>query len=211
MAKRSGDIIEEIEHFHRFSLFVPTRTIMLQSDHNLDDGNEFGVGFSMATAFIKNMKILESISHDPITIILNTGGGDCNQGFAMYDAIQSSPCHTTIQVYGVAMSMGSILLQAGDVRLMTKNSALMIHGGEASAIGNDYETLNRAKFEFLTGQRVNNILFERLNAKRKKDNMALMSKHNFEMLVLKSIWVYAEEAVKLGLADGIIEETEVAK
>lgn len=93
------------------------------------EGNETGVDFVMAEYFIKGMHVLESKNSKPITIVMNNPGGDWYHGMAIYDAISCSPCEITIKVYGHAMSMGSVILQAADHRIMMPNSRFMIHYG----------------------------------------------------------------------------------
>jgi len=201
--RKNGDIIESIEHFHRFQLFVPGRIIKLESDTDSYDGDEYGVGYSMSSYFMKNIEILESMNHDPITILFSSGGGDIIQGMAIYDRIKSSPCHVTVKVFGCAMSMGSIILQAADDRVMSRNSSLMFHDGTSYAAGNNHETRNMANFMFDYGKRIDTILFNKINEKRDKDNTAHMSRRTFDDLSLKSQWMFAERAVKEGLADRI--------
>lgn len=197
------DVEDSLELFHRFSIFVPGRVIKMESERDLDNGDEFGVSYSMSSIFLKNLAALEYINHDPITIVLNTSGGDVVQGLAIYDAIRNSPCEITIKVYGAVYSMGSILLQAGDRRLMSPNAALMFHDGSSSAEGNSYETVNSALHNQALGQKCSTILLARINEKREKDNNAHMARHSFDIQDLKSKWMFAEQAVELGLADAI--------
>lgn len=108
---------------------IHTRTIFIGSVFK-DDSIESGVDAFMAESVIKAMHVLESRnSTEPITILMNNPGGDWYHGMAIYDAIKTSNCHCTIKVYGHAMSMGSIILQAADTRIMMPNSRFMIHYG----------------------------------------------------------------------------------
>jgi hypothetical protein len=76
------------------------------------------------------MHVLESKNTtQEITIIMNNPGGDPYHGMAIYDVIRMSACPCTIKVYGYAMSMGSIILQAADYRIMMPNSKFMMHYG----------------------------------------------------------------------------------
>lgn len=206
--KTKDDILDEIETYHRFNVFTHSRIINLVSETNVDDGTEFGVGFSMSSPFLKNLAILEAISHDPITVIHNTEGGDEAQGMAIYDAIKRSPCHITMKVYGTCMSMGSIILQAADDRVLMPHASIMFHDGTSSSvIGNHYEAANSAEFFKQYGKMCDDILYARINEKRAKDNHAPMSRKTFDMMVLKGKYIFASEAVELGLADRI-ETTE---
>ena len=195
---------EMLDVVHLHGMILDKRTIYLTSALSQESGDEHGVGFSMSIPFIKNMKILESISHEPITIVMNTLGGNVYQGFAIYDAIKLSPCHTTIVVQGCAMSMGSIILQAGDVRVLMPNSFVMFHMGTASTdISNPYEVKKSADFELKVGVMADKILHDRINAKRRIDGRADMSAAKFKMLTVESCWLTAQEAIDLGLADSI--------
>jgi ATP-dependent protease ClpP protease subunit len=99
------------------------------------DESETGVDHLMAEFFIKGMHALEVKNKKPITILMNNPGGDWYHGMAIYDAIKCSQCHCTIRVYGHAMSMGSIILQAADRRIMMPNSRFMIHYGYDGKLG----------------------------------------------------------------------------
>ena len=120
---------ENIELWFENNVDLHRRLIYLGSLSSDDKGNESGVDFRMSEILIKGISILESISSDPITIIMNNPGGDVYHGFAIYDAIKSSECNIRIVVYGMAMSMGSVILQAADYRVMMPNSTMMMHYG----------------------------------------------------------------------------------
>lgn len=118
----------DLDKWFDLNVDVDTRTIYMGSLSYGDDG-ETGVDHVMAEYLIKGMHSLESKNKKPILIIMNNPGGDWYHGMAIYDAIKSSTCHCTIRVYGHAMSMGSIILQAADHRVMMPNSRFMIHYG----------------------------------------------------------------------------------
>ena len=111
------------------NLDVETRTIYMGSMGSTYEEGESGVDHFMAEYFIKGMHFLESRGDKIISIIMNNPGGDWYHGMAIYDAIKYSSCVCSIKVYGHAMSMGSIILQAADERIMMPNSRFMIHYG----------------------------------------------------------------------------------
>lgn len=201
--KTRDDILDSIEDFHKYHIFPQTRIITLISDIDFEDGGECGVGFSMSNAFIKNLMILEAISSDPITVILNTEGGDEYQGMAIYDAMKASPCHITLKVRGTVMSMGCIILQGADDRVLAPHAAVMFHAGMAWAAGNPHECVNAAEFSKQYSKMSDDILYARINEKRAKDNQAPMSRKTFDMMCIKGKYLFAKEAVELGLADRI--------
>lgn len=128
-------IVRESEKWFDLSLEAASRTMYLGSKSSDLDGNENGVNHLMAEYFIKGMHVLESRNKKPITIIMNNPGGDWYHGMAIYDTIKCSPCEITIKVYGYAMSMGSIILQAAKHRLMMPSSRFMIHYGFGGITG----------------------------------------------------------------------------
>lgn len=129
MARKSPD---EIDNFFEHGIDVQNRTIYLGSAMYDEGGGESGVDFFMAEKFIKALHLLDVAApakDKPITIIMNNPGGDWYHGMAIYDAIKQCENHVVIKMYGYAMSMGSIIPQAGDERLMAPNSRFMIHYG----------------------------------------------------------------------------------
>jgi ATP-dependent protease ClpP protease subunit len=97
--------------------------------------------------FIKNMRILELKSQNPILIHMQSIGGEWNDGMAIYDAICMSRCYVTIIAYGQAESMSSIILQAADKRLITPNTYFMSHYGSTEAGGHYLNVQNWVKYE----------------------------------------------------------------
>ena len=132
MAKRYRR--DDVELLHELGLYVPSRTIYMGSESYSED-SESGTDGRMAEKFIKNITVLESMSDEPIKIIMNNCGGNVADGMAIYDRIRESRCEITIKVYGQAMSMGSVILQAADIRQMSVNSKQMIHYGSVSIQG----------------------------------------------------------------------------
>ena len=197
--KAKNDILDRIDTYHSYHLFPNARIIDICSD-----GNENEITHAVAMRFIKNLCILESLSLDPITIHLNTSGGDVIQGMAIYDAILNSKCHITIKVFGECSSIGSVIFQAADERVLYPSASVMFHSGSGGGIdGNPDETVNGAILNRSISTRCDKILFDKINEKRSKDNQALMAKKTFEIMNLKGKFMLAEEAVDIGLADKV--------
>ena len=123
---------ENIDRWFEHNLDVDNRTLYMGSVDISPDGDESGVDNFMTEYFIKAMHVLEVKNHNNITIIMNNPGGDWYHGMAIYDAIKMANSHCTIKAYGYAMSMGSIILQAADHRILMPNSRFMIHNGTNS-------------------------------------------------------------------------------
>jgi ATP-dependent Clp endopeptidase proteolytic subunit ClpP len=74
----------------------------------------------------------------PMSILLNSCGGSCIDGIALYDFLlhlRASGHHITITALGEASSMGGIILQAADWRVMGATSELLIHEVSAEQLG----------------------------------------------------------------------------
>lgn len=84
--------------------------------------------------FVRLIRYLDKTAGE-ISVILCTEGGDVNLGFAAYDAIKECVNPVEITVIGTAHSMGSIILQAADHRVMTRHSRVCIHRGQMDVSG----------------------------------------------------------------------------
>lgn len=201
MARHTNDHTENV---HEFGLYLPSRTIFMESSLS-DDGDEQGVNYLMTMRFLKNLHILERMNQDPITVILNTTGGDLWQGMAIYDAIRAAKSnHITIKVLGNAASMGSIILQAADDRVLAPHAHVMFHLGTPEPSGNNiHELLNSAQYELQFGNKIDQILFDRIKEKHDKDNRAF-TKQRFQDMNFKGKYLHAEQAVEMGLADRVV-------
>ena len=81
---------------------------------------------------IERLRELANESHKPITIYINSAGGNVTDGLAIHDAVRylvSKGVQVTIVVQGMAYSMGSVVLQAASPgrRLAFPHSWIMIH------------------------------------------------------------------------------------
>ena len=119
---------EDLDKWFDNNVDIENRTIYMGSV-NKEDGVESGVDSFMTESFIKALHVLEAKSNDSINILMNNPGGDWYHGMAIFDAIKTSNCYCTIKVYGHAMSMGSLILQAADHKILMPNSRFMIHYG----------------------------------------------------------------------------------
>lgn len=125
----------DFNHLMNYNIDIRGRTIYLDDEINEDS----------ASLFIKCLRYLDKTMGN-ITIILNSPGGCVTQGFAIYDAIKLCNNEIEIRVLGMAMSIASIILQAGDKRLMAQNARYMIHVGDMEIEGH-FKNVKRAVAE----------------------------------------------------------------
>jgi ATP-dependent Clp protease protease subunit len=93
----------------------------------------------VANVVVAQLLLLDSQSSEqPINLFVNCPGGEVYAGLAIYDTMQyiRAPVHTNC--VGIAMSMGSVILMAGEKghRVALPNSRVMIHAGSAGFRGN---------------------------------------------------------------------------
>ena len=87
-----------------------------------DEIGSYGVP---AKAFIDEMKSLGDISE--LTLRINSPGGSVFDGIAIYNALKRHPAKVIVTVEGLAASIASVILCAGDEVVMPKNALIMIH------------------------------------------------------------------------------------
>jgi ATP-dependent Clp protease protease subunit len=85
-----------------------------------------------ARAAIERLRELANDNNKPITIYINSAGGNVTDGLAIHDSVRylvSRGIEITIVVQGMAYSMGSVVLQAASPgrRLAFPHSWIMIH------------------------------------------------------------------------------------
>jgi ATP-dependent Clp protease, protease subunit len=86
----------------------------------------------LAKSVIERLRELANDSRRPITLYINSAGGNVTDGLAIHDAIRhliTTGVEVTTVVQGMAYSMGSVVLQAASPgrRLAFPHSWIMIH------------------------------------------------------------------------------------
>jgi ATP-dependent Clp endopeptidase proteolytic subunit ClpP len=195
---------ESIDRFYDYDIHVETRTLYIGSaEASISDG-ESGTDAIMAETAIKGLLILDSTApagDKPITVIMNNPGGDKYHGIAIFDAIKACKNHVTIKVFGHAMSMGCMILQAADKRILSPNSKVMMHYGTWGH-GDHPKVMYRwaeegKKYDAWMEQ----VIFERIKEKHPTFKYSKVK----EMLEFDTI-LSAKEALELGLIDEILGE-----
>lgn len=194
---------DDIDKFYDNDLYLPGRILYMGST-NVEDGVETGTDAIMAANVIKGLQILDTLAptgDKPITIIMNNPGGDEYDGFAIYDAIKNCMNHVTIIVFGKAMSMGGIILQAADKRIMSKNSRFMMHYGSFAIDANAKDVYNWVDDNKKLDTLMEDIFLEKMKEKKPRINRVKLQE------MLKSDFIVdAKSAVALGLADEVLGE-----
>lgn len=134
----------------------------------------------------------------PITVTFNSPGGSVLDGLALFDffrQLRKQGHHLTTVAIGRAASMGAVLLQAGDVRLVGQNAFLLVHEVTHLSAGKVSELEDSVEFSRRLQQRLLAILAER---------SSLGPRDIQRRWARKEWWLDATEAVELGLADDVL-------
>jgi ATP-dependent Clp protease protease subunit len=174
-----------------YSRLLRDRVILLEGE----------VHDQMANLIVAQLLYLESEDSDKdISMYINSPGGSVTAGMAIYDTMQFIKPDVQTIVMGQACSMGSLLAQSGakDKRFILPNARHMIHQPSGGARGQATDMLIQVE--------------EILEMKRNLTNIYV--KHNsvgktFEELTSdmeRDNFMSAEQAVRYGLADKVIEK-----
>lgn len=137
-----------------------------------------------------------------IMMYINSPGGSVSAGLAIYDTMQHIKAPVATVCVGLAASMGSFLLAAGQKgkRLILPNSEVMIHQVLGGAEGQASDIEIAAKHILRTKKKLNELLA--LHTGKKLEQV--------EKDTDRDNWLSAEEALKYGLVDKIIKSTKWA-
>ena len=132
----------------------------------------------------------------PITLFINSPGGEVQSGLALYDVMSAISCPVRTVCLGLAASMAALLFIAGDTRDMLPHSRVMIHdpligggiGGSALSV--------KARADDL--MRIRDITAEVIS---RHSGMSL--EQVFE-LTSRDTYFEATAAVEAGLADRVV-------
>ncbi len=201
------DTIADINHF---GLDTQQRELYLHS-HISSDEEDNGVDFRIVPQFLKNIRLLDSISHEPILIHMNLCGGDWSCGMAIFDAIELCRSHVTVVVYGQAESMSTIILQAADARIMTPSAWFMVHYGSTAESGQYLNVQNAIKLDRKICEDMLDIyadvcLKSDYFAEKYTEPTHEKVKNYLKRKFKDGDWyLTAEEAVYYGFADGVLK------
>ncbi|TPX36105.1 hypothetical protein SeMB42_g03235 [Synchytrium endobioticum] len=175
--------------FDIFSRLLKERIVMLNGE----------VTDSLSAVVTAQLLFLEAEHPDrPISMYINSPGGSVTAGMAIYDTMQyiAAPVHTVC--VGQACSMGSLLLTAGapGQRFCLPNARVMIHQPSGGAMGQAADIAIHAKEILDTRERLNG-LYVRHTGQRLDV---------VEKAVDRDYFLTAENAVKFGLVDKILEK-----
>lgn len=141
-----------------------------------------------------------------IDMSINSPGGSCLEGFAIYDAVRAQEgCIVTAEVIGECSSMASIILMAASVRRAHPNSRICIHKPRYADFYTETMTEEEAKKIYNDlhdeTQRLKKIYLERTK----------MTEEQLESLMSEDRYITAEQALEYGVITEIIQPMTAKK
>ena len=135
----------------------------------------------------------------PITVWINSPGGDVWAAAQIYNMLLSYGVKVTVKIDGLAASAASVIAMAGDEVLVSPVSMLMIHNPSTMAMG-DKDDLAQAI------SMLDSVKDSILNAYVKKTGL---SKNKLSKLMDDETWMDANKAVELHFADRVMERPDL--
>ena len=156
---------------------------------------------ALANNVIASLLYLDSISHEDISIYINSPGGSVSSGLAIYDTMQFIASDVSTICVGLAASMGAFLLSSGakGKRYALPNSDIMIHQPLGGAEGQASDIKIVADRIILLRKRLNKILSKNSSQPLRK----------IEKDTERDCYLDAKEALDYGLIDKVIEKEKV--
>jgi len=146
---------------------------------------------------IDRLLYLDLISNDEIQLIINSPGVYVTSGFAIYDTLKSLKSPVSTVCSGLAASMASILLSAGEKgrRFIEPHAQVMIHQPSGGARGQASNIEIQAREIIKTRTLSAEILAT--NCSQTVDKVL----KDFD----RDYWMNAQESIEYGIVDGVKE------
>lgn len=134
----------------------------------------------------------------PITVWINSPGGDCVAAAQIYNMLMEYPADVTVRIDGIAASAASVIAMAGTKVQMSPVSVMMIHNPLTVAMG-DSDEMRRAI------QLLDEVKESIINAYEIKTGL---SRAKLSHLMDGETWMNAKKALELGFCDEILYQPE---
>ena len=129
----------------------------------------------------------------PVTIYINSPGGDVFAGGAMYGILKEHPHKVTVKILGIAASAASVVAMAGDEVLISPVGYMMIHDPWSFIAGNAREMEAEARKLREIGEGI-------VNAYALKTGKSIDEIKN---LLEAETYMNAQSAIEQGFCDGL--------
>ncbi len=132
----------------------------------------------------------------PVTVWINSPGGDCIAASQIYAMLMDYPFDVTVKIDGLAASAASVIAMAGTKVLMAPTAMMMIHNPATMAAG-DHNEMQKA-IDMLSEVKESIINAYELRTGQDRKTLA--------KLMESETWMNAKKAVEMHFADDIIRD-----
>lgn len=138
---------------------------------------------------------LEALGDDVsrINVFINSYGGEVAEGLAIYNALKRHKAKVVTHCDGFACSIASVIFMAGDERIMSESSLLMVHNAWTRGAGNAEELRKMA-------DDLDKITQASVAAYKAHSNL---TEEEIHALLDGETWILPEEALEYGFATSI--------
>ena len=135
---------------------------------------------------------------DEIEVYINSYGGSVSAGLTIYNQLKSHPAKIRTHIDGFACSIASIIFLAGDERIMSPASLLMIHNPFTHVVGNANELRKTADDLEKMGQVSVDIYCQ----------VTGLDESVIKEMMDNETWITGEEAKEMGFATSFENESD---
>ncbi len=185
-------VLDKEEDFERsydiYSILLKNRIIFISGE--IDD--------TLSNLVVAQLLYLDSLSHEDISLYINSPGGSVTSGLAIYDTMNFIKSNVSTICYGICASMAALLLSSGKKgkRYILPNADVMIHQvlGRSEGQASDIKIATDRILDLKN--RLNTILSKNTNKHIK----------TIEKDTDRDNYLNANEALEYGLVDKIIKK-----
>lgn len=141
---------------------------------------------------------LNDITTSNIKLRINSPGGSVFESIAIYNALVMHDATVNVYVDSLAASAASVIAMAGDSITMMVGSQMMIHDALGVEMGNAKELREFADFLDKQSDNIASIYANRAGGEASE----------WREKMLAETWLFADEAVEIGLADEVYKRPE---
>ena len=139
---------------------------------------------------------LEDLDVNNINVYINSYGGEVGEGLAIYNSLKRHKAKIKTYCDGFACSIASVIFMAGDERIMSNASLLMVHNAWTWASGNANDFRKQADDLDAITQASINAYMENVN----------ITEEEVKAMLDNETWLSYQNALEYGFATSVVNE-----
>jgi ATP-dependent protease ClpP protease subunit len=142
---------------------------------------------------------------DTLIVEVNSPGGIVPDGFTLYNMFNNLKCEVIFDITGIAMSIMSLIILAGDKIKASPVSLLMIHKASTGLEGNADELRRQAE----TLDKIDGILIELYFKRNQEKGKKKLSREELEAMLSAETFMSPEDGEKYGFIDELTGKVDM--